>query len=398
MPLLPPSRVLGVKVPQNGTAAWPWDSGSLWPEKTMVVAQTFFEGLYQGVGAGFIEIRPLLDSGDPLYGTPEGRKAEAGARRWFAWPKEVAACAQHCKNLSGRFHVYFGVGLRTRLGGGAKDDVGCVTAVFADVDFKDVPRDDAHRRIKAFPLSPSACVKSGNGVHVYWFLKDPVYRSGFGGLEAVNRGVLEFLSAQVGPQNADRILRVPETINIKAQYPPPKPVCEVSWWHSDYRYELGQFAFVNPKERDLFKVPPAVPRPAPKGSIDGDRLSACAGLLVPVWIPGCRHYFALHLGGWCAHAGFSFDTAQALVIEICRQAKDEEAWNRATAVADSYRKFVAGNAVTGRKSFFDFLSENYPPEVSARAAAFVAVLQGCLPKADVAERAECLDSPAQKIS
>jgi hypothetical protein len=365
----------------------------------MVDAQAFLEGLYEGVGAGFIEIRPLLDPGDPLHGTPEGRKAESGYRRWFAWPKEIAACAQHCKDLSGRFHVYYGVGLRTRIGGGAKDDVGCVTAVFADVDFKDVPHDEAHSRIKAFPLSPSACIRSGNGVHVYWFLKEFVYRSGFGGIEAVNRGVLDILGAQVGPQNADRVLRVPGTLNIKARYPSPKPVCEVSWWQPSSRYDINEFAFAKPKERDLFlRTQAGVPRAEPGGTVDGDKLRACAGLFVPVWIPGCRHCFALHLGGWCAHAGFSFDTAQALVHEICRLAKDEEAWNRATAVADSYRKFMAGDAVTGRKMLFDFLGANFPPEVSARAAAFVAVLKSLLPKADVAERVECLEGPTQEIS
>lgn len=354
----------------------------------------FFRGLYEGVGAGFVEIRPLLESSDPRYGTPEGRAVESQARRWFAWPREIDACARHCHDLDGKLHVYYGVGLRNVIGGGKKSDVGCVTSVFADVDFKDVPRELALQKIQIFPVTPSACVRSGGGVHVYWFLKEPVYASRLGDLEETNRGILLALGAQTGPQNADRILRVPGTLNIKAAYPDPKPRCEVSWWRPANRYSFDRFQFVRPKARDLFANTPHTPRTSPEGSIASDRIRGCAQLLAPVWIPGNRHYIALHVGGWCAHAGLSLDSALELVRATCDLAHDEEASNRILAVTDSYRKFVSGDAVTGRRLFYEFLVQTFPHAVAARAAAITEILEAYMPELDV-ERKGC---PTQKTS
>ena len=343
---------------------------------SVVDARMFFEALYSGVGAGYIEIRPLLDGSDPKRKTEEGMRLEARARRWFLWPRETAACARHCADLDGRFHVYFGVALRKRDGGGRKADVGCATAVFADVDFKDIHKDAAHAALKAFPLAPSACVRSGNGVHVYWFLAEPVFESRFAELERVNRAALVRLGAQTGPQNVDRLLRVPGTANIKPAYPDPKPVAEVAWWHQETRRRLEDFsaAFPAPPPAEAVALAPCEPGPArpfvlrsievPEAS-----LRKMAQTLSEIWIPGFRHYLALHVGGWCSHAGFSADSAFRLMELICAIAGDEEESDRLEAVRDSYRKSVAGEKVAGFTALLALVKDSFPPALASRAAA-----------------------------
>lgn len=346
-------------------------------------ARAFFDALYSGVGAGFLEVRPLLDSADPLKGTEQGAKVEARARRWFPWPKGLDACVEHCTSLGGRgLHVYFGVALRKRDGGGTKKDVGCATAIFADVDFKDVPKDRTQEILRSFQFQPSACVRSGDGVHVYWFLREPVFESRFQELERVNRAVLVAFGAQVGPQNVDRLLRVPDTANIKPKYPDPKPVAQVSWWRPGFRYSLEEFsaAFPEPRtEPEPILVRHAAPHPRPDLSaaeISDDRLLGMARLLSEVWVVGFRHYLALHIGGLCAHAGMDEASALRLMEAVCDQSSDEEVRDRLEAVASSYRKFAAGDRVAGFTALLGFVSQSFPPALLGRALVVLESLRG----------------------
>lgn len=344
--------------------------------------EEFLRGLYEGVGGGFIEIRPF----------PEGNQyIEGQNRKWFAWPAEVDTCGAHCRRLSGQMHVYFGVGLRNSVGGGKKSDVGCVTAVFADIDFKDVPRDRAHGKLQSFPLRPSACVRSGGGIHVYWFLKQPVFASKFDRLEAVNYGILLHVGAQVGTQNADRILRVPGTANIKACYSHPKPTCEVSWWNPNFRYTLDDFDFIKHKDKELFTPQePSGPRPAPNKLASGDLVKDLAKILAQLWTPGLRNYLALHLAGWCAHAGLLVNSTIDLVREVCSIANDEEVSNRVATVIATYQKYVAGEPVTGKHLFYDFIIKNFPKDTQSNMILKAAIFESYLSGLDVAERKGCL--------
>lgn len=341
-------------------------------------ARTFLRELYSGVGAGFIEIRPLLDSSDPLKGHEEGAVAEARARRWFPWPRGLDACAKYCAAISGRsLHVYYGVALRRRDGGGTKKDVGCATAVFADVDFKDVPRERAHAALASFRFRPSVCVRSGNGVHVYWFLREPVFESGFAELERLNRAILVSLGAQVGPQNVDRILRVPGTANVKARYPDPKPIAEVSWWRPDLRYSFPEMAaaFPAPVPRGPERVHAPRP-PSPPAELPDDALGKLARVLSDIWVVGVRHYLALHLGGACAHAGLDRGSAERLVELACVAAADEELPDRLEAVASSYRKHEAGAPVAGFPALLEFMCRSFPQALLGKGAAAVEILRG----------------------
>lgn len=346
--------------------------------QSVVDARSFMEELYRSVGAGYIEIRPLLDSSDPRRNTEAGMRIEAGARRWFQWPKDLDSCAKYCASISGReFHVFFGVALRKRSGGGTKADVGCATAVFADVDFKDVPKDATHAALKGFRFAPSVCIRSGNGVHVYWFLSEPVFESRFHELECVNRAVLVSLHAQVGPQNIDRLLRVPGTTNIKAKYPDPKPIVQISWWHPELRYTLDEFVAAFPastETKPMYAVLPS--RLSSSVELPATKLDALAHLVAGMWLTGCRHYLALHVGGMCAHAGLEESSAIGLMELICDYASDEEFRDRLEAVASSYRKFAAGDQVAGSTALLQFIKDSFPPAFVGKAAVIMEILRG----------------------
>lgn len=213
-----------------------------------VSPREFFEALYAGIGGGFIEIRPLLDKSDPEYKSPPGSKFEGKSRRFFDLArKEIPKAADYCLGLGApdakelRLHTYFGVGVRKDRKGG-KTAIGCVPAAFTDVDFKHVPKDQVLERLKAFPIKPSIVVTSGNGVHVYWLLEEPVFQSAFHRLEEVNRRLLQMIGAQVGTQDVSRILRVPGTVNLKAEYPDPKPVTQVVRFEPDRRCDFEALA------------------------------------------------------------------------------------------------------------------------------------------------------------
>lgn len=106
--------------------------------------------------------------------------------------------------------VYFTPALRDN-GGTDKVDVVGSRAVWVDVDDNRLPR-------TTFP--PSCIVNSGHGFHLYWFLKDTIAKVAV--IEAVNRSILQDIpTGDKASWNANRVLRVPWTINSKS---PPMEV------------------------------------------------------------------------------------------------------------------------------------------------------------------------------
>ena len=71
--------------------------------------------------------------------------------------------------------VYVGVATRANGKGGQLKDCLGLHAVFTDIDFKDFPSEAAARtELTRFPLPPSSVVATGGGLHVYWFLTEPL--------------------------------------------------------------------------------------------------------------------------------------------------------------------------------------------------------------------------------
>lgn len=141
-------------------------------------------------------------------------------------------------------NIYFGVAPRNDPDGRAIRYCLGLWALFADFDFKDTPEADVRERLAAFPLPPSATIASGGGLHVYWFLSEPLYL-----VNATVRAkiILLALANMLGadPLSAEpaRILRVPGTLNHK--YDPPRPV---TFEHLDetQRYALDKVLAVLP--------------------------------------------------------------------------------------------------------------------------------------------------------
>ena len=71
--------------------------------------------------------------------------------------------------------IYVGVATRANGKGGQFKECLGLHALFADIDFKDFSSEaDARAKLAHFPLTPSSAVASGGGLHLYWFLTEPL--------------------------------------------------------------------------------------------------------------------------------------------------------------------------------------------------------------------------------
>ncbi len=384
-------------------------------ESERIGASSFFKALYHGVGAGYIEIRPTPDSG----GEPPHPK-------FFSWPKELDAAVAHCESVSGKLHVYFGVGLRRmarkpkgnpdfKLGG--KENVGCVTAAFADFDFKDVPEVELRPMLAAFPHRPSIVVKSGHGIHVYWLLDYPAMGEHLDALQLVNLGLLTRFRAQRGPQDYSRILRVPGTLNIKAKYGGEKPVTEVTYFHPTRRCALS--ALTETLKDDIEKAlkktstnsslsrpagggaateshqkptssaspvpPPAIneraghPRPIPAITLATSVTDQMGDLFSEIWIEGQRHAMALRVAGLLAFSNVSQQSAEAVVARASMRVSGDTA-KRLNDVTDTYQRFVSGGAVVGGPDMDRMIEEEFPAVAKPTAKKVLDQIRRLLPQ------------------
>lgn len=129
--------------------------------------------------------------------------------------------------------LYFGAATRNGSGG-TKADIVDIPGVWADVDFKTIPEEQADKLLKECPLQPSFLIGSGGGYHVYWKFKEPTQN--VQAVESINHQVRAYFgSDNVG--NADRILRLPDTLNQK--YEPKRPVKVLV--DNETRYDQSDF-------------------------------------------------------------------------------------------------------------------------------------------------------------
>lgn len=108
-------------------------------------------------------------------------------------------------------NVFFGPAMRSSKGS-TKNNVLGTAALWVDAD-------DPQKPLCTIP--PSAIVASGRGYHLYWFLTDPLLSTQE--IEDLNKLLVEDVpTADKGAWNANRVLRIPGTLNLK--YDPPAPV------------------------------------------------------------------------------------------------------------------------------------------------------------------------------
>ena len=181
--------------------------------RTEMALLRFFSMLFPG-REGFIELRAIPAS--------QGKRIK---RDWIPCREKahaVSAALSHAQS----HNVFFGVCTRLRYGKGSKTHIGHLTALWADLDEAKLPGglDEAFSRLGGFPLRPSAIIHSGHGLHVYYFLDEPILVSG---TVAVVEAALRALQAELGSDpvhDVTRILRVPGTRNLK-ETGNPVPVC-----------------------------------------------------------------------------------------------------------------------------------------------------------------------------
>src|SRR5205814_1833674 len=105
--------------------------------------------------------------------------------------------------------------------------------VWCDIDFKDIPEEVARGNVKEMQPAPHIIVRSGGGLHLYWFVQPiPTNR-----LRAVNLSIARLIGGDVKSTDTSRILRVPETLNLK--YTPPR-LCQIEYVAEDLTpYDIG---------------------------------------------------------------------------------------------------------------------------------------------------------------
>lgn len=124
----------------------------------------FLENHFRYCDGGVLELRAIeigQGSRDRMF-TPLG--ALGGVK---------AFCS---KNVG--FDIYFGVGARDGAGGTA-EHVAQIPCCWVDIDFKHIDKRLAWDNLKNFPFKPSVVVKSGGGIHCYFYLSEPAEKDDF---------------------------------------------------------------------------------------------------------------------------------------------------------------------------------------------------------------------------
>lgn len=228
-------------------------------------ALRLFEALYgPDLPPGWtVEIRPLAPGGKPDI----RRRAFCGSL--------ADACAAARRACDAGRDVFYGLHPRRRgAASGQAGDVAALVAVPVDVDATKhgLDRTRVLAALSELPWGdPSAVVWSGGGVHGYAFLREPLdpgdeeERRAYGLACAAFRYHVE---QRVGVASTDtiddlpRILRVPGTLNRKADYPEPRPVRLLAC-DPDRRFDVSDLAEWAPSDAWAGCQPLGEAAPAP---------------------------------------------------------------------------------------------------------------------------------------
>lgn len=202
--------------------------------------ERFLRALYgPNPPGGYIELREIANSKD------SGKFPKRLATQEFAMVNR-AVDGHSADDKTG---LYFGVVKRSNPVTGKKLDCLDATTLWADIDCTNIGmnEEEAIKSIYALPgcLQPSALVRSGGGLHAYWFLDMPCPDQGR--VEDYNAGFADLVSGD-GIGNIDRIMRLPGSVNSKRG---KATACHVVWcwhWHrhsmDQYRDALNSYPYV----------------------------------------------------------------------------------------------------------------------------------------------------------
>lgn len=112
--------------------------------------------------------------------------------------------------------LYFCVGTLRPGAKREKPSVVEIAFLHADIDFKDVIDSpvDVERKIAQLRLPPSAIIRSGNGIHAYWFLRE-AETSDFDRIEMILRQIADTVGGDYSVCEIARLMRMPGSHNTK---------------------------------------------------------------------------------------------------------------------------------------------------------------------------------------
>lgn len=184
-------------------------------------------------------LRTLFDPQDWI----ELRLLPKACSRWFTLAddnqaREVLEWAlEQNGNASNPQNVYFSANPRSGNGKRKTADVQLARVLFADFD-NGATVEEALARILAAGLpEPSIVITSGGGVHAYWLLAEPA--TDMGAWTATMKGIIAAVGSDGAIHDPARIMRLPDTQNVKPERP-GRPWCRVVS-ATETRYEKTVF-------------------------------------------------------------------------------------------------------------------------------------------------------------
>ena len=203
------------------------------------------------------------------------KRGEKGHIAWEFFTK-LEAAANYAKEMDkkGHYHVYFRCPeLKSSASTGTEKDIQSHPFLYADMDAKikdhegnvieTFTKEQLMQRIKAFPLSPSIIVDSGNGYHVYWKLTIPLHE-----IERVKfllSAIQELLGGDSRATLATQLLRVPNTHNRKNELSGEEPVLVKVVERNSKTYILKDFiTALDIQEEDIYDLKTSLTTSTPK--------------------------------------------------------------------------------------------------------------------------------------
>lgn len=156
-------------------------------------------------------------------------------QKWFGGFDEL--CDYIENGTTQPLDYFFGVSTR-KDGQGNKENVIQIPALWMDIDFKDTGLKEFVPQIMAYPIRPTAIIKSGGGLHVYWRLSEPLGKEDIPKVEEYLKRIAIHFKADLQAAECARILRVPYTRNCK--YNPPR-VTEILVLNEQRECDLHDF-------------------------------------------------------------------------------------------------------------------------------------------------------------
>lgn len=179
---------------------------------------------------GLVELRALRPGQDGL------------ADRGFFSPTDLPGIVQWCGRNWETSNLYFGIATRASDESGTAENCLALPALFCDLDFRNGGEAQAREQLAKFPFPPTLVVQSGNGLHLYWFLRWAVaLNANAASVRSVLRGIALAIGGDLAAAEPARVLRVPGSRNLKYA---DAPVVRVESFNPDVRYALDDFDLV----------------------------------------------------------------------------------------------------------------------------------------------------------